>query len=179
MSEWSNTDKLAVVAHYVIARTLPHELGATKLNKILWFADCLAYERLGRSLTGLTEYRRLDQGPVPHGLDNVLDKLAAQGVIARRIAPSPGYPRKEFFSLQEPPLEQLDATEVDLLHIVIDYVRTKSAREVSDLSHDALWQETPHLGWMSVAGGSVRIGEVDADQLAWAEQELRHAGAHA
>lgn len=179
MSERTNTDRLAVVAHYVIARTLPQELGATKLNKVLWFADCLAHERLGRSLTGVTEYRRLDQGPVPDGLDNVLDRLAARGAIAQRVAPTPGYARKEFLALEEPPVEQLDAAEIDLLHIVIDFVRNKSAREVSELSHDALWTETPHLGWMKVAAGSVRIGESGADQMEWAEQELIRSGVSA
>lgn len=176
MSERNNTDKLSAVAHYVIARTEPHELGATKLNKVLWFADCLAHERMGRSITGLTEYRRLEQGPVPDGLDNLLVRMESQGLIAQRMVQGPRYARKEFFSIKDPSLEQLDAAEVDVLHLVIDFVRPKTAREISDLTHDALYEETPPLGWMKVSAGSVRLGEVGSEQLSWAEEELRHAG---
>jgi len=38
-----NPDRLAAMAHYVIARCAPEELGATKLNKVLWFTDVFHY----------------------------------------------------------------------------------------------------------------------------------------
>src|SRR5215467_9574991 len=38
--------------------------GATKLNKLLFFADFITYLRLGHPITG-QEYQRLENGPAP------------------------------------------------------------------------------------------------------------------
>jgi hypothetical protein len=43
------TDRVTSVAHYVIARCAPEKLGATKLNKVLWFADVKFYRHHGRT----------------------------------------------------------------------------------------------------------------------------------
>jgi hypothetical protein len=45
----SNQDRLLWATHYVIARCDPAKLGATKLNKVLWFADVIYYRRHGRT----------------------------------------------------------------------------------------------------------------------------------
>src|SRR6266498_2034018 len=41
--------------------------GATKLNKILWFSDFLAYFQRGVPITGVA-YQRLSRGPAPKRL---------------------------------------------------------------------------------------------------------------
>jgi hypothetical protein len=54
--------------------------GATKLNKLLYFSDFLAYGNFGRPITGAI-YRHLKQGPAPRHLEEVRDRLAASGAI--------------------------------------------------------------------------------------------------
>jgi hypothetical protein len=45
--------------HYVIWRSDPSELGATKLYKICWYSDLEAYRTLGSTISGATHYKRL------------------------------------------------------------------------------------------------------------------------
>ena len=52
--------------------------GLTKLNKILYFSDFKAFAILGCAITGAT-YRRLDYGPVPSVLLDVLCEMEAEG----------------------------------------------------------------------------------------------------
>jgi hypothetical protein len=48
----SNQNRLAGVTHYVIERCEPAKLGATRLNKILWYSDVLYYRHHGCTITG-------------------------------------------------------------------------------------------------------------------------------
>lgn len=52
--------------------------GATKLNKILFYADFSAYRALGRSISGQT-YRKLQHGPAPWGVLREIERLSAEG----------------------------------------------------------------------------------------------------
>jgi hypothetical protein len=51
---------------------------ATKLNKILFYSDFLAYARLGAAITG-AEYQRLKFGPAPRQLPPVQTALQKEG----------------------------------------------------------------------------------------------------
>lgn len=169
-------ERLAKVAHYVIARTPPEQLGATKLNKVLWWVDCAAHARWGRSLTGLDSYLRLPHGPVPDGISDAISILKLSGSVAERSCGTPVGMRREFVALKEPPLESFSAEEVDLISQIVQAVARMSAQEASELSHDALWDEAGHLGSMSVAAGSIVPREVRSDDLEWAERELEALG---
>ena len=68
--------RVASVAHYVIARTEPSKLGYVKLNKILWYSDLEHYRRHGVSLTGLTHYTRMPQGPMSMDISRAADSCA-------------------------------------------------------------------------------------------------------
>ena len=78
-----NNDRLPALAHYVIDGCEPHELGAVKLNKALWFADREAFIAFGRTLTG-REYIKLENGPVPRGINAALSELKANGFTSER-----------------------------------------------------------------------------------------------
>ncbi|HTF78345.1 MAG TPA: type II toxin-antitoxin system antitoxin SocA domain-containing protein, partial [Bradyrhizobium sp.] len=75
-------NRLPELVHYLIWRCDPADLGATKLNKICWYSDLDAYRTLGRTITGATEYIRLQFGPTPKGVHNVIDQLFQKGRIA-------------------------------------------------------------------------------------------------
>jgi hypothetical protein len=166
-----NTSRLGQIAHYIIARTPSYMLGATKLNKMLWFIDCHSYQRWGHSMTGLTHYVRLENGPVPDGLTGTLSDLKMSGKIAEDPQMTAVGMRREFLSLEEPDLDGMTAGEIDLIHSVIEAIRPLSAQQASDRSHDSLWQEIPTGSSITVAAGSAIPEPVDDAAYRWAMAE--------
>jgi Protein of unknown function (DUF4065) len=163
-------ERLAALTHYVIARTPADQLGATKLNKVLWWVDCAAFRRWGQSMSGLGSYRRLQNGPVPEG--SAVDQLKRDGAIVERGRQTYAGVRREFISILEPPVHLFTAEEIDVINQVIVSVCRMTASEASEASHDALWEETPHLGAMPVAAGAISVREVASDDVEWAKHEM-------
>jgi len=166
----TSNDKLARAAHLVIARLPPDDLGATKLNKILWFADCEFYRRHGRSLTGEVEYVRKDNGPCPVQMNDVIARLKQEGAIAERAQQIAQYTRREFTPLSQPDIDAFTAEEVDILLGVALEIAPMSAKRASDISHDDLWEATPHNGRMSVEAGSVKVLPPTPEVVDWARR---------
>jgi len=164
--------RLSNIVHYVIARVDPSRLGATKLNKVLWFADIEHYRRYGCSLTGLQEYVRLPAGPVPRPIDHVLLRLKATGKVAERPVKVYQRVRREFVHLREPDVSSFEAREVDLLNEVMDAVCQHSANFVSEATHDALWEELENGESMPVRLGAIIGKTPEAKHLEWAKNVL-------
>jgi len=57
--------------------------GATKLNKLLFYTDFLAYQRFGTAITG-QEYQALPQGPAPKRLKPIIERMKVAGDIKER-----------------------------------------------------------------------------------------------
>jgi hypothetical protein len=55
--------------------------GSIKLNKLLFYADFVAYQHLGKPITG-QEYFALPQGPAPRYMVPIREKMEADGDIA-------------------------------------------------------------------------------------------------
>lgn len=166
----SNQDRLSSVTHYVIARCDPARLGATKLNKVLWFADVFYYRRHGRTITGADNYMKQQFGPVQRNMLGVLNELKQEGKIAERPSETPVGFRREYIWLKEPDLTAFKADEIDMLNEVMDWIcGSESARSISDKSHDVLWDETEIGSSMSVAAGAVFPAEITAEAVEWAK----------
>lgn len=114
--------------------------GATKLNKVLFFADFLAYLYLGKSISG-QEYQRLPEGPAPKKL---LDARASL-VKAKRLALNevPYYTRKQIrpIALDVPDLNVFTVREMAIIGQVVVSLWNKDASECSGLSHK-------FIGWI-------------------------------
>lgn len=171
MAHERNSRRLEQIAHYIIARTPADMLGATKLNKVLWFVDCHSFRQHGVSMTGLTHYIRLENGPVPEGLSSALSELKLGGKISEDSRTTPAGVRREFHSLEDPDLDGMSASEIDLIHQVIEAIRPLSARQVSDLTHDALWREVANGASMPVSAGSLLPEPLSDDAYRWAMAE--------
>ncbi len=166
-------DKLAVAAHYVIARLPPHQLGAVKLNKILWFADCRHFSRHGSTITGRDSYTRKDEGPCAVGLEAALFALRSHGDIVERRVPVINYTRRELYAQTEPDISSFTAQEIDTLLSVALEIAPMTASEASELSHDGLWNETLPGDAIAVSAGAVRVEPLDAADLDWARVAFR------
>jgi hypothetical protein len=165
-----NQDRLASVTHYIIARCNPEKLGATKLNKILWFSDVFYYRRHGRTITGSDNYMKQQFGPVQRNMLGALGELKKEGKIVERTGETPVGFRREYVWLKEPDLTPFKADEIDMLNAMMDWIcKDESAKSISDKSHDMLWDETEIGAAMPVRAGAVFPAEITPEAVEWAK----------
>src|SRR5262245_37410155 len=81
-------DRFKNLVHYVIWAAEKYDgFGATKLYKVLWFAEARAFVLRGRPLSG-AEYIRQKYGPVPKLGKVVRDELEREGKIRQWKEPA-------------------------------------------------------------------------------------------
>ena len=151
----------------------PSVLGATKLNKILWYSEVIAFARSGDSLTGET-YVKQQFGPVPRHILGIIEDLETEGALVVREVEFYGRPKKEYVALKKPDIAMFTAEEISLVDSVIDVVCHKhTAASISMASHDAIWK-LAEIGEdiPSYAALASELGEVTEDDVKWAKRVL-------
>lgn len=116
--------------------------GATKLNKILFFADFLAYGHLGHSITGATYINR-NHGPAPRPIllaqRNLVD--SGRAVMAERT--HFGYTQKRVLPLVPASLAPFAPEELRIVDETIRKLETMNATELSEFTHKFRpWRDT-------------------------------------
>ena len=134
-------ERLRELILYVAGRSKDApKFGATKLNKLLYYADFVSFAKYGRPLTN-AQYRKLPYGPVPTSVDLLKAQLQEArdiAVVYEGLAP---YTQQRVIPLREARLnEHFTPSEIALVDEVIQTLRDLSAHEVSDMSHDFAWQ---------------------------------------
>lgn len=132
---------------YVASKSAGHErFGDTKLNKLLYFADTLAFQQLGQPLTG-ARYQRLPQGPAPRALLPLREELKTEGAV--RVEQQGVVPRRRTVTIatREADTSVFTEYELSLVDQVIDALADLSAADVSELSRE----QAP--GWRLVDDG--------------------------
>lgn len=130
-----NDEKLRELILFVARRSERDErFGATKLNKLLFFADFLAYVKLGSSITG-QEYQKLPNGPAPRRLLPLAKQMEANGAFAWAERSYHGRSQRVPIALREPDLSSFSADEIAIVTEVLQTHWERNARGVSDLSH--------------------------------------------
>jgi hypothetical protein len=149
-------ERVAAAAHHVIARAEPGKLGHVRLGAILWYADIEHYRRAGTSITGLTQYRRMPQGPFAVEITKSVGLLTRRGKVNERSFEFPGYTRRDMISLQPPDAAALALPQTDILDQMTSVVTGLTASGLMEMIRaDRLWQETKPGGAMVVATGSI------------------------
>ncbi len=116
------------------------KFGATKLNKILWWSDFLAYAEHGKPITG-TPYMRLGNGPAPKKLLPVrAEMLDARDIAIAKVPALGGYVQKRVVPLRAADLSVFEARQIALVDEVISALWRKTAKGVSSLSHGKAWK---------------------------------------
>jgi len=163
-------DRLSTTTLYVIARSQPDKLGAVKLNKVLWYADLIAYRRTGKTITGSETYIKRQFGPVPDGIVSALKQLEREHRILIRNVDTPSGERREFLWLEQPDVKSFSPQEIDVLNEVMDWIcNDESAKSISEKTHDALWEETEIGARISVRAGAIVPAEVSPEAITWAK----------
>ena len=145
-----NAEKLAELIIFFTKHSEDDRLfGSTKLNKLLWVADFLAYGHLGHSITGTT-YIHQQQGPTPAPAQflSVRDNLMQSGrlqIIERETYRGTLH---RPYTQSEPDESYFDEDELALCRDVLDDFARMSNHEVSKWSH-----EFP--GWLYTGQGEV------------------------
>lgn len=169
-----NSDKFRVLVHYICWKVDdPRQLGATKLNKILWFSDVLTYLHFNTPVTG-ARYVKRQFGPVPVALLPIVDELRSAGKLAVRDTELFGKPKREYFALQPPDLSLFSSKEISLIDSIIQSVCERhTAASISEMTHDEAWEMAEigeDLPFFTVF--SARRGEINEDDVAWADRQI-------
>jgi hypothetical protein len=114
--------------------------GATKLNKILFYSDFMAYGQTGKSITG-SEYMRLPNGPAPRRLKPIRAQMERKkDAVVQTVTLPNGRRQDRLIALREPNIDIFSAAEISLVDDVIEFLRNDTAKEVSDRSHNRIWR---------------------------------------
>ena len=113
--------------------------GATKLNKILAFADFSSYFQTGQPITG-SAYMRLPQGPVPCRLKPVTAKMATRHEMRTRMVSYGKYQQKRVIPLRDARLGYFTPENIALVDLVIQKMWGRTAIQVSEFSHGIAWR---------------------------------------
>ncbi len=154
----------------------PEELGNVKLHKMLYFADMMNFLEEGRPLTGV-DYLKQKFGPTARHLTSAVEDLSREGRLTAREVDYHGFFKKDYVATAPFKAERLAERELNLLRDVADFVRGKTARQISEISHNAAW-EAAALGEVIPYFTALQLApvEITDDDRAWA---LETAAAHA
>lgn len=134
-----------LVLHVAARLQDDHSGGATKLNKVLFFADFAHVRRTGVPITG-AEYQKLEHGPAARRLRPVRDRLVAIGDAELLDEEFLGYRQHRLVPRRHADLTAFSEDEVATIDKVFADLVGLSARQVSDLSHE-------EAGWRLVEFG--------------------------
>jgi hypothetical protein len=122
------------------------KFGATKLNKILYFSDFLAYAQLGKPITGF-EYQRLVNGPAPRRMMPMREEMEKKRLLGFQLIPlRGGRTQHRAVNLRPPDLSVFTAAEIALVDRIIEELWNLDAEAVSDLSHRMMGWRLADLG---------------------------------
>lgn len=142
-------DKLAAAVAYLAERSWHDDaFGETKLVKLLYYADCTAYQRTGKPITGLT-YVHMPHGPYPDDWQANLKRLEDDQVIKilEEYAPK-GYWTRRPIVEGSAATDALTEKEQQFLDEQLRRFADFSAVQIEEYSHD-------ELAWGATAQGEV------------------------
>jgi len=167
-------EKFKTLVHYVCAKCEdPSLLGATKLNKILWYSETFAFLNFGHPISGARFVKR-QFGPAPTAILPILAELAEEKAIAIKDVSFYGFPKREFLSLKAPSIEgQFLAQEIAIVDGVIDAIcNDHTAKSIMQLSHDDIWEMASIGEELPLYTALAERGEVTEEDVQWADEKI-------
>lgn len=149
--------------------------GAVKLNKILVFADFIAYYRFGVPITGV-EYMRLPQGPAPRRLLPITKEMESAHELTRRRVQTGKFEQKRIVPLRDPDLSMFRPEEIALVDEVITAFWKKTATAVSEFSHGTAWKVAEDRGLIPYESVFISDDPVDEYDRTRSEELAREYG---
>jgi len=139
-SSRSAKKKLRELVLYIAQKCADDErFGATKLNKILLFADFMSYMERGRSITG-AQYFKLEHGPAPKHMIGVKQELFESGDADEIEMIYKGRLQKRLVAKRKANLDDFTAEDIAFLDEIIEGLSRATATHVSEISHNIIWE---------------------------------------
>jgi Protein of unknown function (DUF4065) len=131
-----NKSKFKLLVRYIAWKAGRRDwFGATKLNKVLWFADARLFILRGQPITGAT-YIREKYGPVPGQIMPIRAELEREGYI--RVFEEGGLVRVT--AEAKPDMSAFTKDELQTIDYWIDHIdKEHTAGTISNASHDYAW----------------------------------------
>lgn len=171
-------DKFRSLVLYVIWRTGDTPgFGATKLNKVLWFAEARTFEAHGRPIAGET-FIREKFGPVPQHIKPVLNELIESGAVQMWVEPYYEFEIHRYRAHEPPDHSVFSPEELSFIDWWIKHIAEEhTASSISEKSHDYGWQvagmgeELPLHAFLAR-----RLRQPTEDDLEWVRNAKRSPG---
>jgi uncharacterized phage-associated protein len=138
-----NISKFQNILLYIIEQCAGKpNVGETVLNKLLYFCDFNYYEIYEEHLTG-ANYIKLQHGPVPQAMKDVIDDLKANNKIMEYKTVYHNLPQTRYINLETADMTKLMAAEKDIIDKVVAQMSSWNAISISEYSHrDIPWLAT-------------------------------------
>lgn len=145
----ADLDKLCAAVVYLAESSIHDDaFGAAKLVKLLYFADCAAYLRRGKPITGCA-YLRMEHGPYPQdwaATERMLERNGIVRVVEESI--TGGYRRQRWLPLQPSDPAALTDAERGILDEQLRRFADFNAAQIEEYSY-------AEVGWRSARPGAV------------------------
>ncbi|HEV2855512.1 MAG TPA: Panacea domain-containing protein [Thermoanaerobaculia bacterium] len=176
----ANDGKMKELILYLAARSEKDpRFSSTKLNKLLFYCDFLAYRRWGRSITGHS-YWKLRFGPAPKAMLPILRQMQKEGDCEEIRRDYYGREQRRVAGKRAPKLCLFSPEELGLADQIVEALWENSATEVSDLSHDFIGWKVAALNevipYETVFVGDPAAMPVTEDEIEFCRQLEREAG---
>jgi len=136
-----NIDKFKQVLLYIVSKVGSRpNIGQTAIYKLLYFIDFDYYEKYQKYLVGAI-YVKNTHGPSPVSFTKISRELEAQGKLVEVKSKFFNYDQKKYLVTTEPEVSSLSAQELKHIDDELERLASKTAKELSDLSHiDTPWR---------------------------------------
>ena len=136
-----NLEKFEEVLLYILGKVGSRpNVGETVIYKLLYFIDFDYYEKYEEQLMG-AKYIKNHFGPTPVAFKTITDAMIISGDIEKVKSKYFQHEQKKYLPLRQANIKILNAQEIQHIDEVLDRLAWKSAKELSDYSHeDTPWQ---------------------------------------
>ena len=133
-------EKLKKLVHYIVWKTNGRDgFGATKLYKVMWFAEARSYVMRKKPITGAV-YIKQKHGPVPKLGAEIRAELESEGKISQRRIDRGNYQEWVFANKFPPDQNFLTVEERQDVDYWINHIdKDHTATSISDFTHDDAW----------------------------------------
>lgn len=114
-------------------------LGATKLNKLLYYLDFISHRDKGVTITG-DQYIHKDYGPVPSYIDEIISELRSKNKLEAELKDFGENGKVEFKTMVDPDTSVFSKYELELIEkICREFALWSTEKIVSQTHLEAPW----------------------------------------